>query len=415
MKVLFVHQNFPGQYLHIVRALCRQGGHQVVALGIGADRSAQLPEGVRYISYGIARGNPPGLHPWLRDMDSKLIRAEACARKAHDLKQQGFVPELICAHPGWGESLLLGEIWPDSPILHYQEFFYRPHGFDMNFDPEHQGEETWEQNSRLRLKNLHLHCALEVSSWNVCPTAFQRSSFPEVWQHGFSVIHDGIDTEVAAPDTNVAPFRLSDGTTLQPGQPIVTFVNRRLEPYRGGHTFLRAIPELQRLRPDAEVVIVGATTGVSYGKKPEQGEWKDHLLAEIDGRYDPSRLHFSGSLAYPDFLALMKLSACHVYLTYPFVLSWSLLEAMSLARPVVGSNTAPVREVIRDGHNGLLVDFFRPDDLAAAVAELLNHPDRAAALGREARATVLRHYSLRDCLPRQLSLMSLVASGALKA
>ncbi len=413
MNVLFIHQNFPGQYIHIVRELAQQGGHQLLALGIRADRSMALPAGVRFVRYPLPRGNTPGLHPWLVDLDSKLIRAEACARAADELRRKGFVPDLICAHPGWGESLLVQDIWPEVPILHYQEFFYRTHGYDVDFDPEFQSKPGWKEGARIRMKHMHLLSALESSRWNVTPTLFQRNSFPEQWQSRFSVIHDGIDTDATAPGRSVKPVRLADGTVLQPDEPIVTFVNRRLEPYRGGHTFLRAIPELQRLMPEARVVVIGGTSGVSYGRKPEQGEWKDVLLAEIEGRYDPSRLHFSGTLAYPAFLSLLQLSACHVYLTYPFVLSWSLLEAMSMAKPIVGSDTAPVREVIRDGHNGLLVDFFRPDDLAAAVADLLRNRSKAEALGVAARRTVVEHYSLSDCLPRHLALLQLVANGDL--
>jgi len=190
-------------------------------------------------------------------------------------------------------------------------------------------------------------------------------------------------------------------------------VNRSIEPYRGCHSFIRAIPELQRLAPEARIVIVGNTTGVSYGKKCAAGEYKDQFLAEIEGRYDPGRVHFTGSLAYEPFLQLLKLSAAHVYLTYPFVLSWSLLEAMSSGCPVVGSSTAPVQEVIQDDHNGLLVDFFKPHDLAAAVADLLHNRERASELGQAARHTVVNHYSLANCVPRQLSLMELVASRSI--
>lgn len=412
MNFLFVHQNFPGQYRHIVRSLAAQGTHQLVALGI-CEVAEAIPKEVRYLRYAVSRGNTPGLHPLLLETESKLIRGEACASAALALKQQGFVPDLICGHPGWGELLFLKDLWPQAPLLSYQEFYYQPTGFDADFDPELQPPSDLASRARTRMKNANVLINLQASDWSVTPTSFQRSSFPPLWQPRISVIHDGINTEVVRPDSHTPPLILPDGTQLRPGEPIVTFVNRRLEPYRGCHSFIRAIPELQRLAPEARVVVVGEQTGVSYGRACPTGEWKDAFLSEIEGRHDPGRVHFTGSLPYPTFLHLLRLSAAHVYLTYPFVMSWSLLEAMSSGCAVVGSATAPVMEVIKDGRNGLLVDFFKPNDLAAAVTELLTNRERALALGVAARDTVLRHYSLADCLPRQLALMQLVASGSL--
>jgi glycosyltransferase involved in cell wall biosynthesis len=412
MRILFVHQSFPGQYRHILRSLAAQGGHQLVGLGI-EPLAEPIPDGVHYIRYGLSRGNTPAIHDWVVETESKVIRGEACARAAHQLREQGFEPDLICAHPGWGEALYLKDVFPAAPLLTYQEFYYNAQGVDYDFDPELQGQHDWQARARLRMKNANLLLMLQASDWSVTPTQFQRSTFPASWQNRISCIHDGIDTELAKPDLQVAPLRLPDGTLLKPGDRIVTFVNRRIEPYRGCHTFLRSLPALQQLVPEARVVIVGEQEGVSYGKPAPGGSWKTVFLDEINGQFDPGRVHFTGSLPYADFLHLLKLTACHVYLTYPFVLSWSLLEAMSSAAPVIGSATAPVQEVIRDGENGLLVDFFSPSDLAAAISELIKQPARAQQLGASARATVLYHYGIAHCVPRQLSLMQLVATGSL--
>ena len=414
MRILFVHQNFPGQYLHIVQRLAQQGQHQLVALGINSlDRNRSLPKNLQYFRYELNRGNSKDLHPLLTETESKVIRADACVRAAEELKKKGFEPDLICAHPGWGEPLFLKSVWPDAPLLCYQEFYYNSHGFDTNFDDEFEGAKGWQEFARFMMKNVYLNLALEQSDWNVSPTHFQASSFPEHWRRRISVIHDGVDTRKAAPNPAPAPLRLPDGTVLEKGQPIVTFVNRSLEPYRGCHTFIRSIPELQRLYPEARVVVVGQTKGVSYGSACPEGEWKDRFLAEIQGQYDPSRVHFTGALPYSQFIPLLQLSACHVYLTYPFVMSWSLLEAMACGCAVVGSNTAPVREAIRHGHNGLLVDFFSPADLAAAVAELLQDRERAVTFGQAARRTVEATYDLDTCVTRQVALMDLVASGCI--
>jgi len=413
MRVLFVHQGFPGQYRHVLRALAAQQAHQLVGLGI-APLSEPIPKGVTYLRYDLNRGNTQGIHEWLLDLDSKLIRGEACGSAALQLSEQGFLPDLICAHPGWGEALFLRGIWPNVPLLSYQEFFYQPRGFDYDFDPELQGAPDWRDCARLSLKNANPLLMLEASSWNITPTEFQRSTFPAEWQHRFSVIHDGIDTRLASPDPVVSPLTLPDGTVLSQGESTITFVNRRIEPYRGCHTFIRAIPEIQRSHPHARIVVVGATEGVSYGRPAPGDSWRDFFLKEIEGSYNSDLVHFTGSLNYAPFLHLLKLSACHVYLTYPFVLSWSLLEAMSIGLPIVASATPPLKEAIRHRETGLLVDFFSSAELAQAVGTLLDDRIFASKIGQQARDFVHEHFSLEMCVPRQIALMNLVASGVLK-
>ena len=344
-----------------------------------------------------------------------MIRGEACARAANELRSQGFHPDLICAHSGWGESLFLRDVWPNVPLLSYQEFFYRAQGFDFDFDPELQAPLHWEACANLRMKNANNLSILESSSWNISPTFFQRSSFPSSYHNQISVIHDGIDVASAAPDPSVEFLDLPNGVTITNKDQVVTFVNRRIEPYRGCLSFIRSIPAILKSSPNAQVVIVGGHEGVSYGKQPPVSNWKDLSLAQIDGKYDVSRLHFTGNLSYNDYLKLLKLSACHVYLTYPFVLSWSMLEAMSIGLPIVGSSTPPVQEVIRDGHNGVLVDFFSPSEIANAVVELLSNRRYAESLGCEARQTILSNYSIEQCVPRHLQLLKLVADGVIQS
>ena len=412
MNILFIHQSFPGQYRHILRALASQGKHRIVGMGI-AELSEPLPNGVTYLRYGLTRGNTPGLHEWLLDVDSKLIRGEACATAASTLSANGFVPDIICAHPGWGEALFVRDVWPNVPLLCYQEFFYNARGVDYDFDPELQGVPDWKSCARLRLKNTNPLLMLQASSWNVTPTLFQRSTFPSEWHSRISVIHDGIDTDLAAPNPSLVSFTLPDGTVLSQGDEIITFVNRRIEPYRGCHTFIRAIPQIQRLHPQARIVVIGENEGVSYGNPAPGDSWRDVFLHEIEGSFNPDRVHFCGSLPYGKYLKLLQLSRCHVYLTYPFVLSWSLLEAMSIGLAIVGSSTAPVKEVISHGHTGLLVDFFSPSALADSVSTLLTDRSLASKLGNNARQLVFDRYSLQGCVPRQLALIELVASGAL--
>ena len=414
MNILFVHQAFPGQYIHICRQLLKQSGNTVVSVSM---RKSSIPKtkGYHHYIYQPKRGNGKDTHPLVTDTETKAIRAESCAELCAELKRKGFTPDIICGHPGWGELLFLPYIWPGTPILMYQEFCYNVNGFDCAFDAELQPDDNdWKNSGRIHLKNANTLLNLDHATWNITPTAFQKSSFPERFQHRFSVIHDGISNRARpAPKPDQLHFKVNDDLTLTHSDTLITFVNRHIEPYRGCHSFIRAIPRLQELQPEARIVIVGERQGVSYGKACDDGEWCDRFLAEIDGRYDPSRVHFVGRINYEPFLTLLQLSKAHVYLTYPFVLSWSLLEAMSIGCPIVGSATAPVMEVLQHEHNGLLVDFFSPDAIADQVDLLLRDRALAHKLGQQAHRDAVEHYSLERCLPRQLNLIDLVASRAI--
>ena len=410
MKLLFIHQNFPGQFKFLAPALARQG-HEVVAMTMQKGEASQW-QGVRLVPYAASRGTTPKVHPWVSDFETKAIRGEACFRAALQLKAQGFCPDLVIAHPGWGESLFLKDVWPAARLGIYAEFYYHPQGADVGFDPEFPAADAGDV-CRLRLKNLNNLLHFEVADAAISPTQWQASTFPEPFRSKITVVHDGIDTDALAPNPGVS-LTLNGSLKLSRGDELITFVNRNLEPYRGYHIFMRALPDLLRRRPGARVLLVGGDD-VSYGARAEGGrKWKDLFAAEVRAQIsdaDWARVHFLGHVPYQHFIPLLQLSSVHVYLTYPFVLSWSLLEAMSLGCAIVASDTQPLREAVRDDETGRLVDFFDVGGLAQQVCALLDDPQARARLGASARAFARAHYDLQSvCLPRQLEWVRALAA-----
>lgn len=402
MNILFVHQNFPGQFKHLAPALVRDG-HQVLALTLR--NIAGVWQGVRIVRYGLGRGQGSGLHPWLVDMESKVIRAEGCLKAALALKAQGFVPDVIVAHPGWGESLFLKEVWPRAKLGIYCEFFYGAEGGDIGFDPEFSTRSI-EVACRVSLKNLNNLAHFQIADAGLSPTQWQADTFPEFFRSRITVAHDGIDTTTAAPDP-LARLLVSPKLLLTSDDEVITFVSRNLEPHRGYHVFMRALHGILACRPNARILIVGGDD-VSYGPShPDGRTWKQVFADEVRGRIDDAgwqRIHFLGKLPYRRLMELLQVSRVHAYLTYPFVLSWSLLEAMSVGCAIVASDTAPVREVLADGESGRLVDFFDTEALQDAVCGLLDMPEERRRLGAKARATVLERFDLkRVCLVKQLA------------
>ncbi len=400
MKILFVHQNFPGQFLHLAPELARRG-HECLALTDHANTRASAIPVARYKFDAPVIDNAATRLG--RNYTMMSDRGVIVARAALQLRdQRGYQPDVIFGHSGWGETLFLKEVWPQAKLLVYAEFYYRGRGADVGFDPEFNPP-SFDQVMIAQGRTTHLGQALLHGDRGLSPTRWQASTYPPALRALIDVIHDGVDTAVMRPDP-AASVTLPDGRVLRAGDEVLTFVNRNLEPYRGYHIFMRALPAVLAARPKAHAVIVGGNE-VSYGATPKgKTGWKDLLLDEVAGRLDLSRVHFVGKVPYPTFTALMQVARTHAYLTYPFVLSWSMIEAMAAGAHVVASATAPVQEVICDGVNGSLVDFFDVSGWETRLIEALGHPDRFLGLRAAARQTVLDRYDLHGlCLPRMVA------------
>jgi glycosyltransferase involved in cell wall biosynthesis len=409
MRALFVHQNYPGQFRFSATALAADKRNQVVALCI--NQPAYPTPDVVVGRYPIKRKPIEGVSPLLADFQTKVLRGESAAAAALELKKKGFEPDVVVAHPGWGEQMFLKDVWPDARLLCFMEFFYRSEGLDTNFDPEFHSEGPAVR-ARTRVKNANHLLALDAADWCYSPTQWQRSSLPDVYLPKTSVIFDGIDTDYIVPDAT-ATFTLPDGRVVTSSDEVLTFVNRNLEPYRGFHIFMRTLPAIQKARPNAITLIVGGDE-VSYGAMPKVGKnWRDVMMAEVGDKLDMSRIAFLGRIPYPDYRKLIQVSRAHVYLTYPFVLSWSMLESLAAECLVIGSSTPPVKEALSHERNGLLVDFFDVDGWVRTVTKALDKPADYAPLRKAARKGILESYDLKTiCLPRQLKLIEALANKA---
>jgi glycosyltransferase involved in cell wall biosynthesis len=407
MKILFIHQNFPGQFKHLAIHYARHADDQIWFI---TKRNKNNIPNVRKIVYDIKRKSGKSTHRFVKDLENGVIHGEEVADKCVLMRKKGMVPDIVVAHPGWGESLFIKDVFPEVPLLNYFEYYFHGNSGDIGFDPAYPS--TLEDFKRIRIRNSLLQLSLEECDWGITPTRWQWQQHPEHYRHKISIIHEGVDTQLLKPARENFSLTMPDGRTLTRNDEVITYVSRNLEPYRGFPSFMRALEIILKRRPKAVAIVVGGNE-VSYGQHLPQGQtYRDVMLDQVD--IDRERVYFTGRIPYNRYLSVLRISAAHIYLTIPFVLSWSMLEAMATGCLVIGSATPPVQELLQHDKNGLLVDFFSPEAIADQVDRVMTHPDQMARLRQAARRTIVEGYDLkRVALPRQIRLIELIAAGVI--
>ncbi len=406
MRILFIHPNMPGQYKHLVRILAEDRSNEVVFLTKPKSQT-EIPN-VRKVEYTVLREPEPKTHRYLIPFEKAVFASQEVWRTCNILRNKGFIPDVIVAHLGWGDGLYLKEIYPDSKVLALMEFYYKSKGGDVGFlDGK---EPTADNQCRTKTRNaIHLF-NLTYCDWAISQTFFQRNLHPDIFWPKISVLHDGIDTSDVQPSKGRG-INLPNGINLQKSDEVVTYISRNFEPYRGFPQFMRAAVEIQKHRPNCHIIMVGSDE-ISYSKKLPKGQtYRKMIMDELGDQLDMKRFHFLGYLPYDEMKLVMKISSAHIYLTVPFVLSWSMMEAMASECLLIASNTEPVREVIRDGYNGLLVDFFKPKQIADCVDEVFASDNRMLSIRKAARKTIIKRYSLDKVMNLHLDLIRDLAHG----
>lgn len=400
--VLFVHNNFPAQFGFIAEKLAGDG-HRVAAI---ASETGRAPDHIKLVKWNANRGTTNGILPAAVRAEADLIRGGAAAQAALALRKDGFDPALIVGHPGWGETTYMREIFPRARQIAYAEYYYRSEGGDVGFDEEFSPAREKDPHE-LYAKNAGMAMAFAEADAIVSPTPFQASLIPEVFRTRTHIIHEGVDTAVVKPNPH-PKLTMGNGKVIDGSRPLVTLINRRFEPLRGFHIFMRALPKLMAAVPEADVIVIGADEAGGYGKPAEGGKtWGAQLFAEVADRLDRSRVHFVGRVPHPLMIETLTLSSAHVYYTYPFVMSWSLLEAMATECLVLGSDTPPVRDAITPGVDGILNGFFDVDALSDAMIEACRNPEKFKPMRKAAREMVLKRYDRATiCEPAWVNLVT---------
>jgi len=407
MRVLITHNNFPAQFRHIAEYLGRTPGNQVVF----ATKNLREEWAIEGVSKALftpdGEASSETAYPLSLNFEDSIRHGTGMLRTCNALKKQGFIPDVILGHSGWGQTMFLRDVFPDSPFIGYFEWYYNANSPETLFDKRPRSDG---QLAQLRLRNSAILHDLVACRHGITPTGWQRSQFPAEFQPKIAQAHDGINTQYFTPaDDGLLPIdqlNLPD-TDLTGAKELVTYCSRGLEPYRGFPQFYEALPAILEERPDCHVLIVGEDRICYSPKLPDGQTYKQ--MAQEKVKVDEKRVHFTGPLPYGQYKQVLQASSAHVYLTWPFVLSWSFLEAMSCGCLMIGSNTEPVREVLRHRENGLLTDFHKPEKIAKTIVFALNRQEKLIDLRKKARQTILDKYCLSKCLPVHLNLLAQAA------
>lgn len=400
MKILFVHQNFPGQYRELYRWLAAQGGNEMVCLSQRKDGTTL--KNARHVRYTPHHKPAEDAYALTKYWEECCGNGYAVARACQDLDAEGFKPDIILGHVGWGELTFLKQVWADVPIIGFFEYYFLSEGGSVGFDPEFPASP--QAPFIMHARNAVNFANLQTVDLGLSPTLFQRNTYPESFHKKMYVCHDGIRTDQLTPNAKARVPLSRLGREVTRADEVFTYMARNMEPTRGFHIFMRALPDILDARPNARALIIGGNES-SYGKaSDDKGGYRATMEREVGDRVDWDRVHFLGRVPYDSYQSIIQVSRCHIYLTVPFVLSWSLMESMSMGATIVASDTLPVREIMTHGETGLLVDFFDPAALTTQVIEVLKAPADFEHLGRAARQHVIDTYDFETrCLPEHIA------------
>ena len=416
MNILFIHRDFPGQFKYLIWALTKIPNCKIFF--ITEDKNIQI-EGVEKITYTVAPKEYDSEDSFLKRYENILAHAQAATEKAKELKEKGIIPDVIYGFNPWGLNLFMKDIFPNIPLISYCEWFYNSKGADIGFDGRTFSDDAMGQ---MRLKNSHLLIDLYSSDICVSPTNWQKQQFPKEFHDKIKVIHDGVSADIFKPDNN-AKFIIPDknieltssvgslphhqevenNLVLTTKDEVITYATRGMELYRGFPQFMEAVEKLLKKRPNAHIVIAGCDKAF-YGTMLKNETYKEHMLKKLN--LDMNRVHFVGILPSEQYLKLLQISSVHVYMTFPFILSWSFMEAMSTGCCIVASNTPPVTEIIKDNYNGLLVNFFDIGNLVKKIEYALDNKEKMEEIKNNARKTIIENYDIKIVLPKQVDLIN---------